>query len=440
MILTVLACSVGACKKSTSKPVLRAENIKVINEANAALYARIEFNLSRSVPAFISYWEKGSTQVIRSYTSVSRQRYSIPLFFLKENTAYEFKIETDSGPVEDPSGVQSFTTAAIPEEVKLFYKESGNTINDPNKGYYFFTSRTSPACMYLVDNKGKLVWYRRTPHMLKVVRLTQYHTLLALEDENNTSFGDGNVLLETTLAGDTLFYLKQGQKGFDKSIHHDIGINAKGNIVAVTNVFKGGSSIPGDGLIELDRSGAKIWEWTTFDSPDAADMGINQQPWINSLFIDKDNNYIVSLRAFSHVWKINASTGTIMWKLGKGGNVQMNAADEFLFQHYAHRNPAGDIMLFDNGGVARPVTRVLSFNLDEQTKKATTVLNLSLPANYYSAIMGNAMFMPDQSVLATSATNGTIIKSDVHGNIAWTLKVKDPIYRGEYVGDPFLPL
>jgi hypothetical protein len=272
--------------------------------------------------------------------------------------------------------------------------------------------------------------------MLKVVKLTRNNTLLSLEDENSTSLGDGNVILETTLSGDTLFHLKYGQKGFDKSIHHDLDLNARGNIVAATNVVLG-SAIPGDGIIEFDRQGNKIWEWTTFDSPDAANTGINQQPWINSLFTDTDGNYIVSLRAFSQVWKINSGSGKIMWKLGKGGNVQMDVNDEFMFQHYAHRNPAGDIMLFDNGSSARPVTRVLALTVNEQALTATRKINFPLPSGYYSAIMGSASLLPDNNFLTASSTNSTILKTDINGGILWKIKLGEPIYRGEFINDPF---
>ncbi|WEK34363.1 MAG: aryl-sulfate sulfotransferase [Candidatus Pseudobacter hemicellulosilyticus] len=406
--------------------------VRVQNDSLSALSARIRFSLDQAAPASIVYWEKGTTLKFNTPENSTRLQHSIPLFHLKEQTAYEFSILTEGA----ESSTHAFTTAAIPAHVKKFYSEEQRQIRDANNGYILFYSRYAPATAYLIDPSGKIAWYRTTPHMLKVARLTQQQTLLWLEDEHNTSFGDGNVILETSLAGDTLFYLKQGQKGFDRSVHHDLDLNPKGNIVAVTNVLQG-SAIPGDGLMELDRQGNKIWEWTTFDTPDAADLGIHAQPWINSLDIDTDGNYIVSLRAFSQVWKINAASGSIHWKLGKNGNVAMDPQDHFQFQHYAHRNPAGHIMLFDNGSADRPFSRLLSFQINEQTLQASPVIRQELPAQYYSAIMGSTMLLPDQQLLTASSNNSTILKTSASGDILWTLKVAEPVYRAEYIGDPF---
>ena len=432
----VLMTGLGACKKTKDK-AFEIKNIEVSNESRSALVARVRFNSNMDVGAYVVYWEKGSANQKRTITYSPRLTHKIPLFHLKENTQYEYRIVVEGGELsnKDSADVRSFTTASIPATVRNFYKEEENVINDPNDGYYMFTSRYAPACIYIVDSKGKLVYYRTSANMLKVVRFTHKGTLLCLEDENNTSFGDGNVILELSLGGDTLFYLKRGTKGFDKAIHHDLALTKAGHIVGVTTVVRNGS-IPGDGLLQLDRNGDKVWEWTTFDSPDAAELNIPAQPWINSVDIDKDDHYIVSLRAFSHVWKIHSGTGKILWKLGKNGNVQMNESDQFLFQHYAHRNPSGQIMLFDNGSAERPVSRLMSFNINEQTLTATRVLGQSLPAQYYSMIMGSTMQMPDNGILTASSTNSLILKTDQQGNVLWKLKVAEPLYRAEYIGNP----
>lgn len=413
--------------------------MRVLNDTSSALSARVQFSLSQNTDASVVYFEGNSAQSNRTAVSKGKRNHSITLIGLKEKTTYRFSVVV---PLADGSEYispgQTFTTAAIPASVKKFYKPEENPLDEAENSHFLFTSRVGPACIYILNNKGKVVWYRTTKNMLKVVRFTKNNTLLCLEDENNTSFGDGNIVLELSLGGDTLFYVRQGTKGFDKSIHHDLYLNSRGNVVGATNVYRTGNPIPGDGIIEFDRNGNKIWEWTTFDSNDAAETGINNQPWINSLVQDTDGNYIISLRSFSQVWKINATSGAVMWKLGKGGNVQMETADQFMFQHYAHRNPAGDIMLFDNGDATRPVTRLMSFTIDEQQKIATRKLKVELPSNLYSMIMGSTMIMPDQNLLSASSTNSRIVKTNTAGTVLWSLSVAEPIYRAEYIGNPFI--
>ena len=438
-----IICSITlvACKKNGAGVAFN--DLIVLNDTSSALAARIKFSLNRLTDASISITDQATGETKHTAISKEKIHHNITVTHLKENTTYSFRIHVPVGNGGDEwtSPEQSFTTAKIPAFVKAFYDPAANTLNETEGSHFLFNLRGTPrGCIYLIDHKGRMVWYRTAKNPLKVVRLSNKNTLLCIEDENNTPFGDGNVIMELSLGGDTLFYAKQNTKGFDKSVHHDLCRNHRGNIVAVTNVVRSGGSIPGDGLIELDRNGNKVWEWTTFDSPDAAETGIHNQPWINSLVQDTDNNYIISLRSFSQVWKIRASDGAIMWKLGKGGNVEMDAADEFMFQHYAHRNPAGDLMLFDNGSAERPVSRLMSFTIDEQQKKATTRLRTELPSSLYSNIMGSAMMLPDQHLLAASSTNSRIVKTDAAGVVLWSIKLAEPFYRAEFVGNPFANL
>jgi arylsulfate sulfotransferase len=438
-LFIICTISLFACKKNNGNEVA-VNNLSVWNDTSAALTARIKFSLNRLADASISIIDPFTGETKRTALSKEKIHHNITLTHLKENTRYNYRIHVSVGDAGDEwsSPDQSFTTAKIPAFVKAFYDPAANTLNETDGSHFLFNCRGTPmGCIFIIDHKGRLVWYRATKNPLKVVRLTKKNTLLCIEDENNTPFGDGNVILELSLGGDTVFHAKQNNKGFDKSVHHDLCRNHRGNIVAVTNVVRSGGSIPGDGLIELDRNGNKVWEWTTFDTPDAAETGIHNQPWINSLVQDADNNYIISLRSFSQVWKIDATTGAVMWKLGKGGNVQMDAADAFLFQHYAHRNPAGDLMLFDNGSADRPVSRLMSFSIDEQQKKATTKLRIELPSSLYSNIMGSTMMMPDQHLLTASSTNSKFVKTNAAGAVVWSIKVAEPFYRAEFIGNPF---
>ena len=433
--------AVAACKKSNDvNSAITVSNMQVQNDETAALMAKISFTLSRHSGVTLVYTDKRTGEVKEAKSGREERNHTIQLYELNENTGYEYylKYPDGDGKGETTSSKFSFTTASIPSSIKTFYKQDENVISEAAPAHFMFTSRMAPSSILIVNNTGKLVWYKAFRHMLKVVRFTKNNTFLCLIDENNTPFGDGNVILEMSLAGDTLFLLKQGMKGFTRSVHHDLQLSSRGHILAVTNVYPtDGGKVPGDGILELDRNGNKVWEWTTFDTPDAAAMNATNQPWINSLVIDTDNNYLISLRTFSQVWKVNAQSGAVMWKLGKGGDVMMDAAGHFQFQHYAHRNNDGDVMLFDNGSATRPATRLLSFTIDEQQKKAVTKLNVPLPSHLYSAIMGSTMQLPDKQLLSASSTNNRIVKTDLSGNVLWALKVAEPIYRGEYIGNPF---
>jgi hypothetical protein len=416
---------------------MKIESTSVINNERSALKAVVKVNLSLPAQARVKFWPEGTTQENAKVSVVSSESrdHAIPLFDLQENTTYHYKVVINNENSDQSEEILSFTTASIPTFVKEFYKESENQIVEQSEGYYLFASMTKPGSLYLVDKKGKIAWYRTTPNVIKAARLTKNNTVITLEDNTDNPMGDGNIILETSWAGDTVFYQTFGQGGFDKVAHHDVQLHPNGNMVFITNEMKDG--LPGDGLLVLNRQGKKIWSWSTFDEITDIDLSTYKQPWGNSLFIDKDNNYIVSFRSLSQVWKINGTTGDVMWKLGKNGNVTMNVESQFMFQHFAHRNKNDEIMLFDNGDATRPQSRLISFTINESAKEATTRIDKFLPAEFYSMIMGSTSVLPDNTLLAASAVNGKIIKLDESGSVLWSLKTASRIYRVEYVIDPF---
>lgn len=429
-----VVCVFIACKKDGGRGHIETMDVNILNTEASALRARIEVNTKQTTNIVIRYRETGEHVFLYTTRSVGKREHVVPLFQLKENTIYELEVGMVENDNAEPifKGGYTFTTAAIPGWVKEFYKEEENVLNDPLPGYYLFASMSAPGCLYIVNNRGQLVWYQITPDVVKSVHLTPRNTILSLQDNNGTPFGDGNIVLEQHLYGDTLFYLQHGQRGFDKWVHHDLIRNSRGGIVAITNVFDG-NKVPGDGLVKWSSSGDKMWEWTTYDVQEELDPALREQPWINSIDIDHDGHYLLSLRALDQIWKVNASTGAVMWKLGKGGDIQMDEEAVFLRQHYAHRMENGEIMLFDNGDKSRPYSRVLSFIVDEEKRVAKTSIDIRLPAQYYSPIMGSAKQLPDGNMLVASSSTNRALKLDPSGHVLWELNTQSGIYRIEYL-------
>ncbi len=421
------------CSAPDGDPAPGTEQITVRNDERAALTAGIRFSLTRESDARIKYWPAGSNESEATLSPVSPagRNHNIPLFALRGNTAYHLRVI--SGGRE--SDMTTFTTAAVPENVTAFYDEAQNHISGNPDGCFLFHTGTRPGCAYLVGPDGRLLWYRLMPGTVKALRVTPKNTLLALLDDLDSPFADGNILLETTWAGDTLFHLKLGEKGFDKMAHHDLRMDRDGNYVLITNEQKKG--LPGDGLLVLNNRGEKIREWSTFDELTDIDPVNYAQPWGNSLAIDSDGHYIVSFRALSQVWKIHSATGRVLWKLGEQGDFDLPDDDFFLFQHFAHRAGNGEILLFDNGSPQRPLSRAVSYRVDEASHKAVSGIKVTLPAPLYSAIMGSACLLPDGALLMTSSMNHKIIKTGQTGEIAWSINTGGPVYRTEYIDNPF---
>lgn len=71
---------------------------------------------------------------------------------------------------------------------------------------------------------------------------------------------------------------------------------------------------------------------------------------INSICVDTDGNYLVSSRHCCCIFKIDSTTGKVIWRLhGKFSDFVMEPGSRFYWQHHARRTPAGDISIFDDG-------------------------------------------------------------------------------------------
>jgi len=282
----------------------------------------------------------------------------------------------------------------------------------------------------------------------KVVRYTKNHTFLCITGTKETEIGYGNTILELSLRGDTLLQLTKGQADFQQSIHHEILLNAKNQIVTLCREVKvfdlskrGGSNIDtvfGDGIQVMDKKGKQIWKWSIFDKLDPlvdTNINKNKKDWMhaNSVAIDTDGNYLVSFYNNGQIWKINALTGNVIWKLGKNGDFDMPAHAIFEQAHAIHINNKGWLMLFDNGA-NKKISRSLSFVLDKKTKTAQPTINAWLPPPLYTDRMGSSYLINGNTLLVCASKHKTIALTNLEGVFLWRLTSNNFMsYRAEFI-------
>jgi Arylsulfotransferase (ASST) len=122
---------------------------------------------------------------------------------------------------------------------------------------------------------------------------------------------------------------------------------------------------------------------------------------INSIDIDQDGNLIFSARNTWSVYKIERTTGEVMWRLGgKNSDFQMGEGTRTAFQHDARRHEGGTITIFDNGAhpQVHEESRAILVELDEQEMSATLVRAYSPPQKLISTSQGNAQLLPEGNV------------------------------------------
>jgi arylsulfate sulfotransferase len=407
------------------------------------LLPTIKFETKETVPVYIEYWpEHFPHKLQRSKTSESAH-HSITLFNVTQLTKYNFVIYTAD---KQKSDVLSFTTGEVPERA---FKVSKDLIDTTQfNGFLLVRRLYKSGADAIINNKGEIVWYHLYDTIVRrAFTWTDHQSILSIYDSAQ--------IVEIDLLGNRILDLKLEQLKVDNKLHHEILYNSKQQIVALTldsaevDLQKFGGkkkqNLRADGIIVLNNKGEKIWDWNLLQktNPLAFDIGpFNlKESWghANSFAIADDGNYVVSFRDFSQVWKINSIDGSIMWKLGKNGDFEIDSDSYFIWQHSVYFNKRGELMMFDNGSkAARPNSRVLSFTLDEKNMKAKTIVNVELPLELSAYRMCSAELIEEGKYLVcTTRKGGTLSVVNDRGDILWKVSLSTPSYRAYYLYNPF---
>lgn len=424
---------------------LNTDNLIITSDLTNLLTARIHFESSRSEGVVLEVVPLASHTdvpypVIHMRNPDNQIRFDI--VGLKENTAYAWRIsDALNGGKTVYEG--TFETAPLPEWMRTLFPGGSNALamNGLLLLNTFATaaepdSEFMPSAIYIIDTSGRPVLARLSEHRISVVRFTSRGTLLTMENEAPGTTGS-NIILETSLAGDTLAYLRYGTRGFDRLVHHDVVLTDDHQFLAITESEKNGVVV--DGLMKLDRSGNLVWQWDTSEH-NPTDTIPYIQPWGNSISFDESGNIIVSFRRISQVWKVNKDTRQVMWRLGRDGTILVAGNDSFILQHTAKFVKPGRLMMFDNGqdrssdiflyNDYRPYSRIAFYDLDSSRKAVTGTAFFDLPEKYFSWANGSVSYIPESdSYLVGSSFPGYILHLDNSGAIVGELDLGIRFYR-----------
>ncbi|WP_426295638.1 aryl-sulfate sulfotransferase [Dyadobacter endophyticus] len=429
------------------------ETISLSAPGRNTLKVKIDVKTTHKNSLRINYWTKSDS--LTKYTTPSSPEgteHALVLTNLRPSSQYLYQIISTNGGAETSSKVYDFKTPGYPVWIQDFFRVIAP---DPavlpqtfKEGFVLIARRETPGIIFMLDSKGEVRWYHQVNGTgFKTTHFTHNKTILSIlgTEEYPTSYG--NEILELSMTGDTLLHLKKGEGDFRETVHHEIILNPKSEIVTLsvqTRIMDltsvGGTAkdtVKSDGIIVLDRKGKKVWSWSVFDVLDPLkDPKIMQEKkdWMhaNSVNFDTDGNYLVSFYNNGQVWKIDAKTGKVIWKFGKKGDFVIPEEGIFDQGHAVHKNAEGDLMLFDNG-TSREQTRTLTFRLDEKSKTAAVTRQIILPKEIYTARMGSAYLVTGETILQCSSKTNTVVLTNREGRFLWMLKSRIMPYRAEFI-------
>ena len=451
IVLIFIATAFTGCLNNNEN-IIKEIHIGLHN--NNELKIQLDVSTIQKAEVYAEYWPDSSNNDISKASAVSKDGLShlIVLFNIIPKTNYSYHIITQQKGIKKVSPTYAFQSHALPMWLQDQFKYSCTYPNLlPSKfkeGLMLLNKKETPGIAYITDYTGRLRWYHVIENTgLKVTHFTKDKTIISILGANDEPTSYGSEILEINLSGDTILHLKKGQGDFINTIHHEILKNDKNQLVTIyedKKVFDlssvGGNkkdTVSSDGIIVMDKNGKKIWQWSVFDVQDPIkDPNIlkTKKDWThaNSLNYDKDSNYIISFYNTGQIWKVDAQTGKLIWKYGKGGDIKIPADGNFSESHAVHINAYGNLMFFDNG-VEKLQSQVFAVKINEQNKTAQADLHIKLPVAIYNARMGSAYMVDEDNILCCCSKRHITVLVNRKGEVIWTLDTAVPPYRVEFL-------
>jgi arylsulfate sulfotransferase len=434
--LLLLLLALSSCKEVSEPTVL-------FHEDNALL-PKIFFTTDKDARYLVEYWITNDESSFQKSKESSGQDHVVILYNVLPATKYSYRLrDAEALTVSD---IYEFTTQNLPADLITLKKEKIDTT--AFDGYILMRKFRSPAADIILNNKGDVVWYNQYDTAVgRAFFWTNQNSILSTYDTSR--------IMDITLLGERTVDIDVRERFPELNIHHEILYDKSGNILTITTdcLPEGqekikslkGAAVCGDGIIRLKPDGTIDWKWSILDAGDSNipnEIKLRGKEPIghaNAIALSADGNYLISMRDFSQVWKVNSKSGAVMWKLGKGGDFKMPEESYFLRQHSIHINSAGELMMFDNGEKKeRPLSRIVSFKLDEKKMEATPQVMIQLPKDLSSPKMCSAYNISDDKFLVcTSRDNVSITIVNKQGETLWRVNGEESSYRAYYIKDPF---
>ena len=421
----------------------RIGSVHAIPTAGNTLRQTIAFETADRATAYVLFWAAGDVTARVSRPSRSQGTHAITLVGLREETQYSYRVvavpDDDAVPTPVAGDQGSFTTGPVPEDVARFSAEVRRESADPSVAHAgrVLVNRVPVAVeerqvtdFVILDEEARIVWYERVPlappYLPAPYRWTADGTLLTVRDEGGVREirPDGEVLRSLDVTADT-------------PLHHEIFLDHRGRVVVLGTVpQKVGSgaaarTYQGDSILVLGDDGQPLWRWTTFDvlspedEPYTQPLTADTTSWLNAnaLAVDADGNYLVSLRLANQILKVDAHTGALLWRLGgTASQFALAPSDVFFHQHSVTAIGEDRLLMFDNGGMERPSSRVLELAVDPVGLTAQRTWEYALPPALTSAVTSSVVRQPNGNTLVLSGLHCAVLDVTRQGEVVWQVR------------------
>lgn len=454
LILSILFLCGCQSDDNSLQPSTVMRSITAQVQADNALRVDVSIDFKQSVDYAIEYWKQNDEKSKRSTEPASATgKHTTTLIFLEADTEYCFRVLAHTGEGKVSSEIYTFRTHNLPVELPAFELQKDDLKESPSGYLLMARMDKKPGFIIFTNLEGKIVWYHLTPGVtVQTVSYDPVHqSLQCLIGTHPTHNYACEGLLVMDLYGKTLL-----RKNLTHEYpHHDIKRMPDGNLVLVHFVPKtfdltsqgGGAkdTVFGDGILVMDMQGNDVWRWDCFSSINPAEdpsivrpvgnlLPDKRKDWIhvNSVSYDERGDFYITSNWLSQLWKIERSTGRVVYKLGKGGSLSMNEQEFMSGAHDSTPLAPDKVMLFDNG-MQTSQSRVSIFTINPSANTVTDSKIIHLPERFKSPFQGGACVIDKNLLVVNSSLSNAILLMDTEGNIHREIRTGYRVYRADYV-------
>ena len=244
-------------------------------------------------------------------------------------------------------------------------------------------------------------------------------------DDNAGLFADCNPLINGYEIFDTTMTLIDTVEALNYPVdEHEIQFLDNGHTLLLARQYQemdlsgivdGGqedATVVGTVIQELDESGQLFFQWRSLDDTstvqitdagDDIDLTTADVDYVhaNSIEVDLDGNLILSCRHLNQIFKINKTTGHVMWKFGgRSSDFQCDDPIPLSGQHDARILPNGNMTIFDNGSfVQYGYGRAVEYAFDMENMQVHLVWSYGDDQKYRSDGRGSCRRLPNGNTL-----------------------------------------
>jgi len=175
------------------------------------------------------------------------------------------------------------------------------------------------------------------------------------------------------------------------------------------------------GAVEFVWNASDHYSPADWPSPAVQALAARDLVHPSSLELDRDGNYILSLQAMDEIAKIDARTGSFIWRFGGRHNqfaIQDDPLGGFQGQHSVRVLEDGHLLLLDNRVRSTPAdARAVEYELDTQSMVARLVWQYQPTPPVVSPIMGSVQRLSSGNTLVGFGFAGRVDEVDPVGAV-----------------------